>query len=754
MLKKLSTIAGLAFDAGRLITLRFMTLKKEIIEQEDSLVKAVDSLCQMGEELAFALPGKDRGLLAINRCLMEMEDGTTEDYSPAYAAGLSAARQWIDATLDGSAKFSAETLERLNQWQPWMLRVLDAWEHGESEPTIPSQWTTPPPATSPASSKIGHETGPETEERSITLKLEEDGELLREFHSESAELLQAIEEGLITLETNPSDPDTINSVFRAFHTFKGGAGFLHLQPMQDLAHELESLLAGARRGELVINSGIIDLILAGGDALKDFTQKMGEQLEGNAPVHPIVVPTSRLIQRLQATVRGENTPPPPQPETTDGRARAASQEKSSSLSPRQSNPPVGQDTSESGFSSLEASGGFVKLDTAKLDSLVDLVGELVIAQSLVVQNPLVQNLADGKLANSLRQLSRTTAELQRNALSLRMVPVRGAFQKMSRLVRDLASQQGKQIQLVLDGEETEIDRHIVEKLADPLVHMIRNSVDHGLETPEERMAAGKLSLGTIVLSAGHQRGGICIRIRDDGKGLNAERILAQARQSGLVGAMDQPDESAIYQMIFSPGFSTAEKVTDLSGRGVGMDVVRRNIEKLRGKIEIESVAGEGTTFTIILPLTLAIIDGLIVGLGGERYIIPILSVRESFRPHPNMVSTIQGRGEVVRVRGQQTPVLRLGKHLSRPSHAINPEEGIMVVVESGDTSRALLVDQLIGKQEVVIKNLGQSFQNQSLLAGAAVLGDGSVGLILDVDSLVRFSERDKNPPSQLTSPSA
>jgi two-component system chemotaxis sensor kinase CheA len=320
---------------------------------------------------------------------------------------------------------------------------------------------------------------------------------------------------------------------------------------------------------------------------------------------------------------------------------------------------------------------------------------------------------------------------------------------MSRLVRDLAAQQQKQIQLLLEGEDTELDRNIVEKLSDPLVHMVRNSVDHGLEGPAERMAAGKLSLGTIVLSASHQRGGICIRISDDGRGLDASRILAKARERGLIGPDEEPDTSRIYEMIFMPGFSTAEKVTDLSGRGVGMDVVRRNIENLRGKIEIDSVPGEGTTFTIILPLTLAIIDGLLVGVGDDRYIIPTLSVRESFRARPGMVSTIQEHGEVVSVRGRQTPVLRLGPYLGRPSRAVKPEDGIMVVVESGDSCRALLVDELIGKQEVVIKSLGQSFQNQHLLAGAAVLGDGSVGLIFDVDSLVRFSDRGHGTPAKL-----
>jgi two-component system chemotaxis sensor kinase CheA len=330
-----------------------------------------------------------------------------------------------------------------------------------------------------------------------------------------------------------------------------------------------------------------------------------------------------------------------------------------------------------------------------------------------------------QLVRCLRQLSRITTELQRNAMSLRMVPIRAIFHKMNRLVRDLAAQKQKQVQLLLEGEDTELDRNIVEKLSDPLVHMIRNAVDHGLEDSADRVAQGKSELGTIRLTAAHQRGGIVIRIQDDGKGLDRGRILAKAIEGGLVKANANLTESEIFSLIFQPGFSTAETLTDLSGRGVGMDVVARNIENLRGKVEIQSVPGQGTTFTILLPLTLAIIDGLLIGVGDHRYIIPTLSIRESFRPAPG-------------VRGRQTPLLRLGHYLGTASRAVKPEDGIIVVVESGDAARGLLVDELIGKQEVVIKSLGRAFRQQNLLAGGAVLGDGGVGLILDVDTLVQM----------------
>ena len=544
------------------------------------------------------------------------------------------------------------------------------------------------------------------------------------------------------LEENPTDAPTIDSIFRAFHTFKGGAGFLHLDAMRDLAHDLESLFDEVRCSRLRITSEIIDLILAGADALKRFTREIGAQLQGTNAGAPILVPTQQIIARVKSVLRGEPLPKAVSVTEAGVNPMKAARAAASCIFSERRKPcrKFGRARSARPGSRavLGPSSGFVKLDTAKLDNLVDLVGELVIAQSMVVQNPDVQMINSLQLVRCLRQLSRITTELQRNAMSLRMVPIRAMFHKMNRLVRDLATQQQKQVQLVLEGEETELDRNIVEKLSDPLVHMIRNAIDHGLENPDDRVANGKPELGTIRLTAAHQRGGIVIRIQDDGKGLDRSRILAKAIDRGLVKADATLTESEIFSLIFQPGFSTAEKVTDLSGRGVGMDVVRRNIENLRGKVEIQSRPGQGTTFTILLPLTLAIIDGLLVGVGGERYIIPTLSVRESFRPPPGTVKTVQGRGEVVSVRGRQTPLLRLGHYLGRTSRAVKPEDGIVVVVESGDAARGLLVDELLGKQEVVIKSLGHAFGQQNLLAGGAVLGDGWVGLILDVDTLVQM----------------
>lgn len=381
----------------------------------------------------------------------------------------------------------------------------------------------------------------------------------------------------------------------------------------------------------------------------------------------------------------------------------------------------------------------VKVDIHKLDSLVDLVGEMVISQTMLAQDRSLAGIESQSLARNLAQLSRNTKDLQRIAMSLRMVPVRASFQKMNRLVRDLATRQGKHVELVLSGEDTELDRTIVEEIGDPLVHMIRNSMDHGIETPEVRVSKGKPAAGVIHLRAYHQGGNIVIQIQDDGAGLNRDRILKKAVEAGLVRENETLDEKEIYALIFAPGFSTAEKVTDISGRGVGMDVVKRNIDKLRGKIEIESVLGKGSTFSLHLPLTLAIIDGLIVVVGNERFVIPTLSVRESFRPKPDSIARVHDRGELVHVRGRYIPLLRLHEHFSVDPRSTDPYEGIVVVLESGMDTRCILVDQLVGKQEVVIKSLGGVFKENRALAGAAILGDGRVGLILDPNALVKLS---------------
>ena len=676
-------------------------------------------------ELVYALPGRDEGLLPVNSLLGEIEEmclAAPPDERVRQAVAV--ARQSVDSCLLGGG-FSAPELERLGAWAKWMDSALACADAGRALPAFPEAFTTVVPADAQAAPAAGPAEAVLVEV--LNLNIEGDGDMLREFLQESEEHLHNIEQGVLVLERDPKDSDTLNSIFRAFHTFKGGSGFLNLTPINRLAHELESLLDLARQGALEITSEITDLILTGGDTLKRFVTEMELQLGGAKPPEPIRVPIQGLVERIRAVIEHKPCASP-----APGASPAAGA-------------PVAEAEAAPAAATAKAAASFVKVDTQKLDGLVDLVGEFVIAQSLVCQDPDLLTLQSPQLTRHVAQLGRITAELQKTAMSLRMVPIRGTFEKMNRLVRDLSVKAVKHVQLQMSGEETELDRGLIEELSDPLIHMIRNAVDHGIERTEVRVAAGKPAQGLVRLSASHQGGNIVIQIQDDGAGLNKERILAKAIEKGLVTTGEGLSDSEIFSFIFAPGFSTADKITDLSGRGVGMDVVRRNVNNLRGKIEIASTRGQGSTFSIYLPLTLAIIDGLLVSVGGQRFILPTLSVRESFRPTREMISTLHDRGEMVNVRGRLCPLLRLHRHFGIEPKSTEPSEAIVIVLESNHQIRCLMVDQLLGKQEVVIKSLGETFKQNRAVAGAAILGDGRVGLILDVNTLVSL---DKNSLSE------
>ncbi|MBW2618720.1 MAG: chemotaxis protein CheA, partial [Deltaproteobacteria bacterium] len=375
------------------------------------------------------------------------------------------------------------------------------------------------------------------------------------------------------------------------------------------------------------------------------------------------------------------------------------------------------------------------------DGMVDMIGELAVALSMVTQNPEFAELKVQRMERDMAQLDRITSGLQKTAMSLRMLPVRQTFQRMVRLTRDLSQKSGKKVELRMEGQDTEIDRSMVEAISDPLVHMVRNSVDHGLEAAEERQAAGKPEAGKVTLRAYHQGGRIVIEVEDDGRGLDTEKILAKAIDRGLVAPETELTESKVYRLIMQPGFSTAEKVTDISGRGVGMDVVKAAVEKLRGHLEITSEKGRYTRFTIRLPLTMAVIEGMIVGLGGECFIIPTLGIEEVFRPEGKDISTGPGATGEVMLRGRLLPLLRLGKLFGLdppPPSRSGSFAGVVVVVSEGHR-KAVMVDELLGKQEVVVKSLGAGLKEVRGLTGGTILGDGRVGLILDVKNLFQMA---------------
>ncbi len=598
------------------------------------------------------------------------------------------------------------------------------------------------------------ETDPVVNARDLS---DEDRQILQDFIAESRDNLDTIEVNLINLEQDPGDLETLNSIFRPFHTIKGVSGFLSLRDINKMSHSAENLLDKARNGELKMGEAIIDLVLESVDTLKRMIQGVQDGLDNDGPLGS-TVDMGPLLEKIDQVNREQE-------EWGDGRVGeillrkgAISKEDLENGLAKQKIIPgrkigeilIEEKKAESkdvisairdqkrlgrGHADLQ-----VKVDTDKLDNMVDLTGELVIAQSMLRQNPYITASNDQKLYHNLGQLNQITTGLQRIAMSMRMVPIKSTFQKMVRLVRDLAKNSGKEVGLEMSGEDTEIDRNVVDELYEPMVHMIRNAVDHGLESPDQREASGKGRRGMIRLSAFHRGGNIVIEIRDDGRGLNREAILQKAVSRGLIPEDHKLTETEINNLIFHPGFSTAKEITDISGRGVGMDVVKKSIEKLRGRVEINTRPGLGSTFVISLPLTLAIIEGMLVRVGTERYIIPALAILESFRPSRKQYSTVEGKGELIRTRGSLVPLVRLHGIFGIQCDFEVPWEGLVVAVEHEDKKMCLLLDELLGKEEVVIKSLGGGLRNLKGIAGGAILGDGRVGLILDMSGIFEVAQ--------------
>jgi two-component system chemotaxis sensor kinase CheA len=558
--------------------------------------------------------------------------------------------------------------------------------------------------------------------------LAQDRELLLDFIVESREHLAQIETQVLTLERDPCDSEALNSVFRGFHTIKGLGGFLELWDIQKLAHEIEAVLDLARTAQLTITPPAIDIILAGADYLRRWLAHLESDLQGRpSPPPPLDVALLASIRALcNATTVVEDVVPQAPP--LEPKAEQVPTEPSQGSIDQ----PVPQTTRRTEVMT-------VKVDTAKLDYLVDMAGEMVIAESLVRHDSDLSQVKSPLLQRKIAHLTRITAELQKTAMAMRLVPIGPLFRRMARLVRDLSRQFGKQVEMETQGDEIELDRTIVEELADPLMHMVRNALDHGIEESAARQAAGKAPRAHLLLRAQHRAGQVVIELADDGRGLDREKIVNKAIQRGLISSAEGLADTDIYNLIFEAGFSTAAQVTNVSGRGVGMDVVRRHIEKLRGRIEIRSTPGQGSAFLLKLPLTLAIIDGLVVAVGKERYIVPLFAVREMFRPKPDTIWTVHGRAEMALVRGSLLPVVRLCRSFGVTPRTEDPLDSVLVVAEVEGQKFCVLVDALLGKQEVVIKALGETFSKVQGVAGGAILGDGRVGLILDLERI--FKER-------------
>lgn len=584
----------------------------------------------------------------------------------------------------------------------------------------------------------------------------QDESLTRDFIAEGLEYIGEIEVNILNLENEPENKDYINAIFRPFHSIKGVASFLNLEKIRALAHNLETLLDKARNGEIAVTPAMIDVVLDGADALKALIGQLRDILEGKkAEAADLDIPSleSRISRISQGFEVEQGTKKIGEILVDDGVISKGKLEQTLKDLEASPDKKLGQVLIEEGtVKSKQVSQALrkqveqvtdattVRVDTVKLDDLIDMVGELVITQTMVERNLKNQSNTDKDLTRNIAQFFRITSSLQRVSTSMRMIPIKQTFQRMSRLVRDLAKNAGKNISVELVGEDTEIDRNMVEEIYNPLVHMVRNSVDHGLETPEERVKAGKPDKGVVTLKAYHRGGNIVIEIGDDGRGLNREKILAKAVKSGSVQNPETMSDSEIYKLIFLPGLSTAEKITDVSGRGVGMDVVKRAIEKLRGKIEIESGLGRGTSIITRFPLTLAIIDGMIVKVGKESFILPTISIRQALRPAREKYTNVAGKGEMIDAMGQLMPLIKLYKLFNIEPEQKEPWDALVVVVDSEKGPRCLMVDKIVGKAEVVVKSLGEGLKSIKGVAGGAILGNGRIGLIIDTESLFELNE--------------
>lgn len=588
---------------------------------------------------------------------------------------------------------------------------------------------------------------------------ETDPDLLAEFITEGTDLISSAEEALLALETDPEDMDAVNTVFRAFHTIKGTAAFMDLTLISEMGHHAESLLSRVRDGEIRYRGGYADLSLLALDMLKEMILSVRAALQGS----PLLKPAGYDdLMALLADPEGagisdemDDEPPPRLGDVlvAQGKVERNKVEQAALSHPQEmigaamvkdnvaSVTDVGRAlrTQKRMQGSGQAVESSVRVSTQRLDRLIDMVGELVIAHSMVAQDQLVVNGNHHELVKKISHTSKIVRELQDISMSMRMVPLKATFNKMARLVRDLARKVGKNVHFITEGEDTEIDRNLVDIINDPLVHMVRNAVDHGIETPEVRKKQGKPEYGTVTLSAYHSAGNVVVEIKDDGKGLDRGMIVDKACEKGLIDDGSSLSDREVFNLIFEPGFSTAEIVTDVSGRGVGMDVVKKNIESLRGQAEIRSETGKGSVFKMSLPLTLAIIDGMVVRVGPETYVIPTVSIVRSIRPAPGDISTVHHQGRMLSLQGKLIPLFRLASLYQIEIAAQDHNQALVVVVEDEECQAGFLIDELIGRQQVVIKTLGETMRDIPGISGGAILPNGRVGLILDVGGLVKFA---------------
>jgi two-component system chemotaxis sensor kinase CheA len=549
---------------------------------------------------------------------------------------------------------------------------------------------------------------------------------LAEFHAvffeEVAEHLAALEDGLLRLESSPDDKELINGIFRAAHSIKGTGGALGFNDVAAFTHHMETVLDRMREQALPATPPRIELLLRATDTLSSLIDCVKDGTEPSSD-------RAIIVQELQAQL--------------DVREKIEATQQAVTLFDVEGEPPASAAAATASTPAARSKSAnqadSIRVSVAKVEELINLVGELVIANSMVQEAFSDSHENALLLREALAGMDRTTRQLQEQVMAVRMVPISTVFRRFPRIVRDLATMLGKNVSVVMTGDETELDKQVIEEIGDPLTHLVRNAVDHGLETPAQRLAQGKREEGRLELKAYHEGGNVVIEIVDDGRGIDAARVRQKAISQGLISADSVLSDEQAYQLIMLPGFSTAEKITDISGRGVGMDVVKRNVEALNGTITINSTPGQGSCFRIKLPLTMAILDGLALRLGGDVYVLPLLSVVESLRPQPQQIIRVAEQGEVVMVRGEPLPLLYLHRLFHTHVEVSQVCDGLVVIVEHQGRKYGLVVDELIGQLQVVMKSLESNYQRVEGISGATILGDGRIAMIIDIAGLMRLA---------------
>lgn len=625
-----------------------------------------------------------------------------------------------------------------------LKNIMNLSEVDDSEPEaegIPETGDTPETSTQEQSTE---------DEEDFTLDIT--AEMVERYIQEAEELLESAEEGLLEWEKDPSNTEALGLIFRNIHSFKGNSGFFGYANLEKLSHNIENVLDIIKNGGNFGVENPYEVLLNAVDALKDSVGSLAshggkdhvEDLEHHIDALQ-ELPAPRLGELLvkQGIVNEEDVESvlsiqkKPLGEYLVEMGKASKEEIENTVQTQKSEKKEAPRSERKTKAAPPKKRQDIRVDLAKLDSLINLIGEMVIAENMLIHNPDLEGMELENFNKAAQQMTKLVRELQEMAMVIRMIPVSGLFRRMIRLVHDLSAKAGKKVELKLFGEGTEVDKTVIETITDPLVHLLRNSMDHGLEPPEERLAAGKNETGTIKLSACHEEGEVWITIEDDGRGLNREKILSKAIQNGLIegDGSDLPDKY-VYNLIFQPGFSTAEKITDISGRGVGMDVVKQNLEKIKGKIDVSSVPGQGSIMKLRIPLTLAIIDGMLVRVGNVHCIVPVLAIKEAFRPQSDDITITPDNQELVRVREAFLPVVKLHELLEVEPDSRELVEGILIVLEHQDRYVCLQVDEIMGQQQTVIKGLSEYIGNVHGCSGCTILGNGDICLILDVGSLI------------------